>query len=275
VNWSRRHTLVTGLALIVVVNAVALAGVAYNRSGDADSILLLTERELQTPYMWRGNKENSGLSLELQWRVLPIESKDADKYSWRHQGYGVSPAWLNGAKMAELGFDRRTDSQTVAEGGAFAHQLPRDVLLVLEFDGDAYQAALSRAQKYIETGKDSKDAQEVLEGEKTQRTRLFVVDAGLDHSVLRAKYANRDRFAIVRGEVRPALEARFGGSAPAESGFISDVSAKSLNVQLKKRGVFDAIRSAPESTDKVQGQYVVIVAFGRRLEPWIMHVAVR
>lgn len=30
-NWSRRHTLISGIALILVTNAVALAGVAWNR----------------------------------------------------------------------------------------------------------------------------------------------------------------------------------------------------------------------------------------------------
>ena len=43
-NWSRMHTTIAGVGLIVVVNAVALLGAAYNRSGEPESVLRLSER---------------------------------------------------------------------------------------------------------------------------------------------------------------------------------------------------------------------------------------
>jgi len=272
VNWSRRHTLITGLALIVIVNAVALAGVAYNRSGEADSVLPLTERELQLPTVWNDNKENSGLSLEMQWRVMPPAINDLEKYSWRTDGYGRTPAWLNRIKMVELGFEPRPSNRLVAEQGEFAHQLPRAVLLVLEFNGDAYRAALARAEEYSQKAKDTEDGQKALEDEKTLHSRLFVVDAGLDHLVLRAKYPDRRRFAIMRGQVRPSLQAQLNGQATDPTGFIDDVSAAALNVPLDKRSVFDALRGTGESNITVKGRYKVDVAFGQRLEPWIVKV---
>ena len=62
-NWSRRHTLIAGLALVAVTNGVALGGAAWNRSGTPDSVLALTQRELEPPYMFKGAQENSGLTL--------------------------------------------------------------------------------------------------------------------------------------------------------------------------------------------------------------------
>ena len=274
-NWSRKHTLMTGLALIVAANAVVLAGAAYNRSGEAESALQLTERELKMPYRWRGNKEDSGLYLEMKWRILPAASKNKEQLLWHGEEYGSSPRWLNETKMTELGFTPRSARSNKSELGEFAHELPRSVLLVLEFNGDAYTEALLRAQKRSEHGKDLKDAREELEKEKTMKTRLFVVDAGLDHSKLRAKYPDRTRFAIVHGEVRPALEAHSGVSAPPRSGFVSDVSAKNINVPLDKRSVFDAFRNLPDSTDQAKARYEIAVAFGQRLEPWIMQVVAR
>ena len=70
-KWSAKYTVIGGLALITGVNAIALGGVAYNRSGEAESTLRLSERELRAPYKWSGSKENSGLALHLDWRTSP------------------------------------------------------------------------------------------------------------------------------------------------------------------------------------------------------------
>jgi len=62
-TWSRKHTLIIGIALMALTNAVALIGVAYNRSGEPESELRLTQRELAAPY-WRGiDRESGGIEL--------------------------------------------------------------------------------------------------------------------------------------------------------------------------------------------------------------------
>jgi hypothetical protein len=48
-----RITLLAGGALILLVNAVALTGVYLNRSGEPESRLRLSERELGLPWDWR------------------------------------------------------------------------------------------------------------------------------------------------------------------------------------------------------------------------------
>ena len=52
--------LIAGLAIIIATNVVALAGVAYNRSGNPEAQIELTERELAMPHRYRMNKENRG-----------------------------------------------------------------------------------------------------------------------------------------------------------------------------------------------------------------------
>jgi hypothetical protein len=73
-NWTRRHTLIAGLALILLTNAVALLGVYQNRSGEPESMLTLTQRELQQPYGWGMARENSGISLRINWFLFRRQS---------------------------------------------------------------------------------------------------------------------------------------------------------------------------------------------------------
>ena len=47
--WYRTRTLYLGLGLILLTNAVVLGSVWENRSGDRDSTLALTDRELAPP----------------------------------------------------------------------------------------------------------------------------------------------------------------------------------------------------------------------------------
>ena len=98
-----------GLGLILASNAIAPAGVWYNRSGEPQAQLQLSEREIQLPYdSWLRGEENSGLRLQLAWR-------EADA-TW---------SWLDEAKLRELGF-APSDLGRGAE---------RPLWLVLELDG--------------------------------------------------------------------------------------------------------------------------------------------
>ena len=271
-NWSRWHTLFTGLALIAVVNGIAISGVAYNRSGEPESKLRLSERELYPPYVWRGNKENSGLSLTLQWRVLPRDAEYSKKTSWRYSTNGAAPAWLNEEKMKLLGFAVKP----AAIGGSVLsdldHQLPRDVLLVLELNGISYQTVLARAKKYSE---DASDGEKLLKDEQNENSRLFLVDADIDQSTLRAKYPDRSRFAIVRGQVRPEPSWQRDGGAHPFFGIVSSLSIDNLNVPLEFKSVFEGASAVRSDSEKNNVRYDVDVSFGHRLEPWITRAARR
>jgi len=100
-TWSRGRTLGIGVGLIVLANAVALGGVWWNRSAIPESALTLSERELGLPWRTLRFAEDSGLSLNLNWRVSGREAGDfVSGYTFN----GGTPEWLDATHMAALGF---------------------------------------------------------------------------------------------------------------------------------------------------------------------------
>lgn len=283
---TRFRTLVAGVALILVANAVALVGAAYNRAGDPESVLQLTQRELSLPYSWGFEGENSGITLTLRWRVLGAESKDAPGPEMSYPGPGGSPDWLDKAKLVALGFDVSKPADTPAGRRHYDKLLPKEVLLVLDLDGPAYRRVLERAKQHSEREealhlanpgdkefeRGAKWAKEELEEEERENSRLFVIDAGLDAGALRATYPVRTRYAIVRGQVRPRLVER--EKRPMLSGYVSDLSIDHINVPLSFRQVFEPmLQNARRGQRDTVSRYTVSVAFGKRLEPWITTVS--
>jgi hypothetical protein len=139
------RTLAAGALLILLANAVALTGVYLNRSGEPESRLVLSQRELSVPWDWRGSKENSGLALGLNWRVGTAES--SGDYYGGYSFSGGTPDWLDEARMAALGFDTKGWALDNGTRRRFERSLPRDVLLVLELAGPSWQQALARARE--------------------------------------------------------------------------------------------------------------------------------
>lgn len=284
-RWSPRWTLLAGLGLIGVINALALGGVAYNRSGEPESVLRLSERELHRPWNWRGSAEDSGLALRLQWRVPNAERDPPDVATYYDPPgrYGM-PAWLDRNKLAALGFDVSRPLSAEDGSGVFSRQLSREVLLVLEHDGPAYRRALERVQAHVERqaalaaanpGKAefeqrAKSAREALGREESENSRLFVVDAGLDHAALRAAYPSRTQYAVVRGRIRPGIVGR--GDKTEPGGYIQSLSIDEVNVPHDFRTVFDRAPRMGRGTP-AGDPFEATVAFGSRLEPWITALA--
>ncbi|MFT3961317.1 DUF4824 family protein [Propionivibrio sp.] len=262
------------LLTIVLTNVVALGGAWWNRTGEAESRLALSQRELRPP--WRGaDRENSGLALALNWRVaVPGERVDG---RWRGSEFsgGGAPDWLDKAKMERLGFDVSKAS------GAFRRNdrtLARGVLLVLELDGEAYQRSLEGARRQLaeeeaalaampdgnEKKARLKNAADRLAREEKENSRLFVVDAGRDLAELRAGYPDRARYAIVRGQVRPSWSGE-RGDGPLR-GYVSAVDIAGINVPYALRPLL--------SESPTPWKFTAGVAFGRRLEPWIAQLRV-
>src|SRR5690606_32866502 len=208
VRWSNKPALLVGIALIVVTNAIALGGVAYNRASTPESVLALTERELPiVNWSWPDN-DNSSIDLTIDWRVRQTYEPGAIYGTWQTD-------WLSEEQLRALGFDTSLldDSELALERSR--RQLPKRVFLVLEYDGAAYREALEQRRDHVERAMELmgrnvgdatfearlKAAREALEHEEQSASRLFVVDAGLDPTVLRERYSDRTRYAIVRGRV--------------------------------------------------------------------------
>lgn len=279
-KWTRWHTLIVGLALILLTNAVALLGVYWNRSGEPESIITLTQRELNQPYGWGMNRETSGMSLRINWRV-PL----TDEKYWPGSFSGGNPAWLDQAKMASLGFDVSPATDMQDKYRWSNRQLGKEVMLVLEMDGPTYLQALQRAKQNAagQAAKlaalpddkgmqnDAKNAHEEAKREEQENSRLFAIDAGLDLPELRAKYPDRSHYAIVRAQVRPWSVSGQGKSA----GYVDHISIDQINVPHEYQTAFDTKVRLPIERMQTSGQrtFKATVAFGQRLEPWLVGIS--
>jgi hypothetical protein len=280
--WSRKSTLIAGTVLILAVNAAVLGGAAYNRSGTPDSLLRLSSRELELPYgHWGGKEENSGMAFALRWRVPSVDANYSDGWgrgSWEARN---SPAWLDEAKLEELGFDVAwLKTSAVLEMPYYARRVTKEkeVLLVLELDGPTFRQAIEQARQQVvhqealyaahpddkKLEQQAKSAKERLTQEERLNSRLFLVDAGLDEEKLRARYPDRTRHAIAQGRIQP-----FRIEKGRLSGHLLDLSVSRITVPLAFRPAFERTRQKGPDNPTLE----IELAYGKRLEPWIMAVS--
>lgn len=277
-TWSRGRTLAAGIVLILLTNAVALGGAWWNRAGEPESQLLLTERELALPYRGYRMTENSGLALRLAWRVAAGEGNA----QYANYGGGV-PAWLDGERMAALGFETRADPAGQEARRRYERQQPRDVLIVLELAGPDWQTALQQAEENAarhaaaaavnpdskEFANRAKRAQEAWRHEELASSRLFAIDAGRNLAALRARYPDKTRFMIINGTVRPRLLTR--DKQTRFAGHVDDISASRINVPFALRPVLEQLQTRPRNNaENEEPRYAASLAIGQRLEPWIV-----
>lgn len=263
----RNRLIGIGFATVLLTNALVLGNVFYNRSGSPDSQLALSEREFQQS--WRGqSKENSGVALMLHWRVIP------------HIEYGASynryatPAWLDQQKMQTLGFSAAHNPDETRYVS-----VEKEVILVLELNGAAYQQAVRDAQNNLARLSDPansephnitdarakqeqfKNAERELADEQSLASRLFVVDAGQSAAELRVRYPDRQRYALVRGLIQETRQyAENNASKMQFVGLISQIYSRNIHIPQE----FESAAKAPRFTAQV--------AFGKKLEPWVVAV---
>ena len=262
-----RHGLLAGLALILLSNAVALAGVWYNRQGEPESRLLLSERELHRN--WDGpRRENSGLSLRLDWR-MPMRTNPADKDRC-YSEYGLTPAQLQAVGLPTSGPEPRQDT--------------RQAWAILELNGPLYQQALQQAERHLhkasaklqelpndkERQQQEKAAREALANERDKESRLFLIDVGLDPASLRQRYPDRARYLLLPGSVR-VWQRCYSDADTTLSGSFSP-SNGSINVPHAWRQLL--AERLPEHYGNANVPFTAEISFGKRLEPWISAVKI-
>ncbi len=285
---THKQALWAGLGILILVNAIALGGAAWNRSAQ-DSRVVLSERELRAPYLWQDNSEDSGAALWLSWRARPATGSDETAYLSAYSSYGANPSWLDAGKLRELGFDLTAPPKDAKDRDWRQHE--RRAILVLELDGPAYAQSVALAAKAAAEAKAkseaaptdeslksrAKDAADALHDEQTRTSRLFAVDAGLDHSRIRAKYPDRQRYLLVSAVVQMAWHRdehqqwRADGSIQrlmAPQVHLSRAQAQALAPALSRAG-------ASLYSDTPGIPIAVELAFGRRLEPWVLSARVR
>lgn len=253
------------IALVIIVNAALLAGVAWNRFGEPEAVVELTERELALPYGGWGSRENTGISLSI-------------RRTGREQG------WLDRDKLAELGFD--VDRYT---GGERHRRRPieRRAYVALEYDGPAFEALLAERVRKVETAREDLEAGEIdhrqvevfeaeLERYATARSRLVAVDAAVDAETLRERYADSERHVVMRALVRMrAVTTPNRAQAVGIQGRISRLLPGRVHVPRRFHDALDRATSGKgraDVGDHEPPRYRVTLAFGRSAEPWITGV---
>lgn len=271
-SWSKARALVAGLLIVLVTNTVALGGVAWNRSGEPRGALTLTERELPVSRRDWLDHENSGIDLELKWRVRPADTEWDRSYHAQTRELH----WLDEARKEQLGF--------VAPAAASKTRTwdppKREAFVVLENDGPAHRVAVEQARAHLERetrlGKANPGVEEFerrlrwarqrLEREESFASRLFVVDVGPDADTLRSRYSDRLRYAVVRAH----LDARLEGEPPAVRSvvYVVDLEIPTIAVPHAFRAIVASLLRRDPSDDHAP-RFETTVHWGRRLEPWI------
>jgi hypothetical protein len=243
------------IAAVVVIasNAYTLGTATFNRTGEPEAVLDLTERELRLP---QREADNTAIVLQLEWNELAP-----------NQAGNSVPPWFDAAKLASIGFDCRLPA-TAENAAHYRGAAPRSVYAVLENDGDAWRRYMDRI-----ISQEEKDA-------ASRRPRLVLIDVGTDASALRARYPDRRRSVIVPATAGLSLiQPRTG--TPFLRGRINIVYPLELNVPRELRPVLESLPARTLSmVDRRTGQidpvgeprYRVTVKWGRSLEPWIAGV---
>ncbi|MCU0961298.1 MAG: DUF4824 family protein [Pirellulaceae bacterium] len=236
---------VAAAAIVVVSNAWALVTAWRNQSHADGGTLELTEREvplLRVPW------ETTATQLELHWDVL----SDAPA--------GDGPAaWLDAAKLAELGYDCRVALDDPQAREHYNSLPPVEVFVVLEYADEAWRKAQPRQET---------------------RTRLFVVDAGRDAARLREQYPGDNRHVIVRGIIRPFYQEHSipdGAplSAPRLRGWVQDVLPSRIFVPQPHGAALEEFRDqGPPDSEPAETapRFAVTISWGSDYEPWVLAV---
>jgi hypothetical protein len=283
-------------ALIVLTNLVVLAAAGWNRRGEPIAELSLTERELALP----AARQDEGTGLELS-LVMTHQPPGVLRRAARWKRYelpSVDYDWLDRAKLVELGFRIDLEPSNPDAADRYSHAMARRVYVVLEFDGDSWNRWISgREEQLVELRREVAegkaepaelaDAEAVLAADRSMRSRLCPVDAGIDPDVLQRRYRDRRRYAVVAGFVRPQL-VRVENGEPTLTGQVLGLVVSRVHVSRSLRQPLEGF--LPEENweevetrerreagsgwpSPVPPRYRATMAVGRRHEPWLVRIA--
>jgi len=269
--------LLGAFGLLIVSNAYVLAHVAMNRSGEPDSEMQLTARELQ---YYGGRSDESGVALMLRWTNtapeyptgLPLEA----------------PVWFDQKKLEELGFDLSVPAGSPKAEHFYQDPRSRKAFVALEFDGPAWEAWLKDREPHLEKETSygpQVTLQDRLEIERQTTPRLVTIDVAQDPAELRRKYPDRKRVMILQGLVRAKREPeqRPSAGAPLRAaylrGAITRLAIESINVPQPLSRRLEGQSYSPWTYDgnrvKIQqSPYSVLLRVGSKYEPWVTDVKV-
>ena len=254
----RRAGPVLAVAVVILANAVALVGVARNRSGQPEAEVLLTERELPLA-PW--TDESTGVFLQLEWqRSLP--------------GPKPETPWLDRAKLESLGFDCSVPAEAPGARERYGRMAARPAYVVLEYDGEAFR-------RWLEAAEAQPGSPDDLPGSaRVSASRLVPVDAGRDAGALRRLHPDRSHSLIVPAIVRPRwtcpdeCEGDRAGKAVL-SVAIQALLGRAVHVPKNLAAPLATLRAAVPPGPRrghAAPRYEVLIRYGARYEPWVAEV---
>lgn len=242
-----RSLRVAGL-IVVVANAWALLGSWQNRRSASGGSLELPEGEVTMAWI---PGESTVTQLRIHW--------DSLRRTGEAQG---QPAWLDAAKLAELGFDCSVPLSDPRARAHYPSLLPREVFVALEFAGDAWRSAPA---------------------DRRQRTRLFAIDAAREARLLEERYATRTNCLLMRGFVRIHLNRGRDGEGPDDprarylGGWIEAPLPELVYVPAPHARILQRFRPRAdpredEETRRRAPRFAVTLSSGRHFQPWVTAV---
>jgi hypothetical protein len=290
----RKHGMLLAIGLLVLVNAIVLTGIVYNRSGEPSATITLTERELPLVSYYRyDDRENTGLSLRLDWskgeQSLPWGPSQGERAEDNEKG------WFDKTKLEAIGFDCSLPVNDPKAEVHYQRMLPRKTFVVLEYEGSAWKAWLekerkdlaeteTKAQKGAVTQEDLKRARSFFNYQSVKRSRLYAIDAANDAHALRMQYNKPGRYLILSATVQlnydiPYTDAPKKKGPPRLFGRISDILNDIIYIPKNHRPILEKLlRSIQQKNvdeyesylERERGPaYEVKICVGKRAEPWI------
>jgi hypothetical protein len=280
----RQRGMFIAIGLLLFVNAAVLAGVAYNRSGEPDAGVVLTERELPMAYGFR-HQENSGVALRI--------NTNHPFYWGRRSVNDIAFPWLDRKKLETLGFDLSELDIKEKEHDYSSRELPRRTFAVLAYEGSAWEKWKNIMEQEVaeieqdvaqrkKTDKDLEYARRSYEHELKAGSRLFIVDAGNDPAELRKQYGDRTHFLIIPAKVHISYYGSYDAAQRKWIGsqihgyvelLITEVNVPhDLHTRFdKQKGTGSPVSAVPYAGENGP-RYQVVLCSGKRYEPWIADI---
>jgi hypothetical protein len=292
----RRYGMSMAISLLIVVNAVVLGGIAYNRSGEPTTTITLTEREIPLSYASYSDRENTGLSLRLEWETVGTSPEGYSSPGKRRRN--DKKEWFDKAKLESIGFNCSMPLDATGAEDHYQKMLPRKTYVVLEYEGAAWESWLADAREELaESEREAQEngiAQEKLINDREQfdlkyrtHSRLFLIDVANDSNALRRKYADKQRYLVLPAKVRMIFyqpmpfDDDFKEEPPRLQGEVSDILVDTLSVPKAYRPILEKrLRRTQKHSDKYKPEdasergpaYEATIHIGKRSEPWIASI---
>lgn len=268
--------LLIATALVIASNAFVFARVAWNRSGEPQTTLSLTERELKVPYRYSYRRdENSGLQLQLTWRTS--EFIDNNYYQSENHSLPISEQ-----KLRELGFSSPKDCDK-SDNNRGGRDQARKAWVALEYDGPAHASYVKKLAQLLERRQqeigavDAEPEREELEtlskrldAISNEQSRLYVVEvapnkndlsqqSGSQNLILAAQITNQS-FCDQKAKQK-IIRINITGLLP-----------DTINLPAHFAELHDLLTDKPERAANEKPRYQATIAVGKLNEPWLVRV---